>query len=141
MKPIIALTLLALSACVSLNDAQSSCSSQNADYSAMWRCIEGRVASGQAGMMNNEMGIRYMEYGRAIDAEYRAGRVTSPKAKILLSEVLVQSNADYDRKYGQSSGVGALGQAMQNYGNSMQQNRPVNCTSRRIGNVVRTSCN
>ncbi|RFC67371.1 hypothetical protein DY251_12600 [Mesorhizobium denitrificans] len=84
---------------MSLNDAQGSCSAANADYSAMWDCVRGRVANGTAGMMNNEMGIRYMAYGDALNEQYRAGQVSSAQAKYLLSQELARGNAEFNAKY------------------------------------------
>ncbi len=130
MKKIIFTAFVALSACSSLNDAQGQCSAQNADYSLMWKCISDRVAAGNAGSMNNEMGIRYMAYGDVLDAEYRAGNITSEQAKLLLSDALVKANADFNEARGGGSVLGAVGQGLQAYGQSMQnQNQRVTCTT------------
>ncbi len=57
------LSVFVLSGCSSLVDAQSKCTAQSASYLIMWDCIRGRVAAGSAGMMNNDLGVRYLAVG------------------------------------------------------------------------------
>ena len=107
-----------LTGCVSsLNDAQSSCSAQHAQFSPMWDCIRGRVAAGTAGMMNNEMGIRYMAFGDALNERYAAGRITNAEAKYLLSQELARGNAEFNARY-----------------------RPTVCRSQMVFGAVQTVC-
>lgn len=132
--------LLSLAACTSLTEAQSSCSNTNADYSHMWGCIKARVSAGKAGMMDNEMGLRYMATGDAIDEKYQARQITNAEAKLLLARELASDNADFNRE--NAVGRQALGAALQGMGNSMQQpaRRSVSCSSYRTGNTVQTRC-
>lgn len=118
MKWVILLGLGVLWSCSSLNSAQSSCQSQYSDYSQMWDCIRGRVASGTAGMMNNEMGIRYMAFGDSVNEKYRAGQISNSDAKLLLAQELVRGNQDFNARY-----------------------KPTMCRSQVVFNTVQTSCN
>lgn len=51
-----------------------------------------------------------------------------------------EAMADQGRRQRQKQFGAALAGASQAYGQSMQANRPVNCTSSRIGNQVYTNC-
>lgn len=106
-----------LVSCSSLNDAQGSCSAANADYSQMWWCIRGRVSSGTAGMMNNEMGIRYMAFGDAIDEKYKAGQISNADAKLMLAQELSRGNAEFNARY-----------------------KPTTCTTSAVFNTLQTRC-
>jgi hypothetical protein len=49
-------------------------------------------------------------------------------------------SADQSRRMRQKRVGAAIAGASQAYGNSLQANRPVNCTSTGYGNMVRTTC-
>lgn len=110
---------VAMSGCMSsLNNAQASCSARHPEFNLMWDCIKGRVASGTAGMMNNEMGIRYMAFGDSVNERYLAGQISNADAKLLLAQELSRGNADFDARY-----------------------RPTVCTTRAVFGTLQTSCN
>ncbi len=116
---IVAGCAIVLSACVSsLNNAQQSCSSQHPQFNHMWDCIKGRVASGTAGMMNNEMGIRYMAFGDSVNEKFLAGRISNADAKLLLAQELSRGNAEFNARY-----------------------KPTVCTTRAVFGTLQTSCN
>lgn len=122
------LAAFALSACSSssLSNAQSSCSDLPG-YSEMWACIKDRVAKGTAGDMKNDLGLRYLAFGDAIDEKYRARAITNGEARLLLAQELSRGNAEYDaRSAGQRA---AFGEALSSMGQSMQQPRIVNCNT------------
>lgn len=105
-----------LASCTSLNDAQGSCSATYSDYSQMWDCIRGRVAEGKAGMMNNDIGMRYLAFGDNLDEKYKAGRISNADAKLALSQELVRGNTDFNNR------------------------KPVNCTTSPVFGTLETTC-
>ena len=148
----VCLVALGLAGCVSsLNNAQASCSQDGANFSAMWDCIRGRVAAGQAGQMNNEMGVRYMAFGDVLNERYRQGQITNAEARLLLSQELTRANSEFDAKYARPASAavgGAVAAAAQGYGNALQAGAAVTtCTttpySSWVGgpvSSVRTNC-
>ena len=94
---------MALSGCVSLVDAQSKCSAQSASYLTMWDCIRGRVAAGTAGMMNNDLGVRYLAVGDLLAQSVRSGQMSDAEAKARLAIELERDNAEFNRRQAASS--------------------------------------
>lgn len=86
--------------CTSLTDAQSSCTEQYSDFSPMWNCIRGRVAAGKAGDMKNDLGLRYMAYGDAINEKYKRGQISNADAKLALAQELSRANEEYTQRFG-----------------------------------------
>ncbi|WP_139975341.1 hypothetical protein [Ochrobactrum sp. CGA5] len=114
---ILAASLSLIAGCSSLTDAQGSCQTQYSDYSQMWDCIRGRVKSGTAGMMNNDVGMRYMAFGDNLNEKYKAGLISNSDAKLALSQELVRGNSDFNAKY-----------------------KPTTCTTRPVFGTLQTSC-
>ena len=96
-------TGVALSGCLSLVDAQSTCSTQNASYQAMWDCVRGRVAAGTAGQMNNDLGLRYLAVGDLLAQSVRAGQMSDVEAKARLAIELERANSEFNRRQAASS--------------------------------------
>ena len=118
MKWALLVAILFVSGCVSsLNNAQSSCSSKNSDFSDMWGCIKQRIDSGTAGMMNNEMGIRYVAFGNAINERYKAGQISNADAKLALAQELARGNAEFNARY-----------------------KPTVCSSQNVFGTIQTRC-
>lgn len=88
----------ALSGCLSLVDAQSKCSTQNTSYLAMWDCVRGRVAAGTAGMMNNDLGVRYLAVGDLLAQSVRSGQMSDAEAKARLAIELEHGNSEFNRR-------------------------------------------
>ena len=91
--PAIAMTL---NGCGSLVGAQDECSAANQSFLPMWTCIRGAVAEGNAGMMNNAQGVRYLAVGNSLAEQVRSGRMTDAQAKAQLAIELERDNAAYN---------------------------------------------
>lgn len=89
---------LTLAGCLSLVDAQSKCSAQAASYLSMWDCIRGRVAAGTAGMMSNDLGIRYLAVGDLLAQSVRSGQMSDAEAKARLAIELEHGNSEFNRR-------------------------------------------
>lgn len=136
---------LALGGCQSLVGAQSSCSSANPTYLAMWDCIKGRVAQGSAGQMNNAQGVRYMATGDLIAEQVRAGKLSDAQAKVALAISLERENSSFNAERraeleSASNGLIAAGAAMSAAAGPPPQPLMRNCNSYRLGNTIRTNC-
>lgn len=134
MRWVVGLSVLALSGCTSLSGAQQTCSSLSPSYLVAWDCIRGKVAAGQAGDMNNDLGLRYMATGDAIAERVRSGRMTNAEANLALAEELSRGNADYEARRSERIRRAAAIQSV------TQQPRPLNCTSNVAGSSVYTNC-
>jgi hypothetical protein len=71
----------------------------------MWDCIRGAVGEGNAGMMNNAQGVRYLAVGDALAEQVRSGRMTDAQAKAQLAVELERDNAAYNAEQRANSPV------------------------------------
>jgi hypothetical protein len=84
------------SGCGSLVGAENQCSVENPGYLAMWNCIRGTVAQGQAGLMNNAQAVRYMAVGDALAERVKAGQMSDAQAKAQLAVELERDNEAFE---------------------------------------------
>jgi hypothetical protein len=96
LVPLLLTVAIVLSGCGSLVNAQNQCSAARQGYLSMWDCIRGAVAEGNAGMMNNAQGVRYLAVGDALAEQVRSGRMTDAQAKAQLAVELERDNAAYN---------------------------------------------
>lgn len=82
----------------SLTGAHSTCSSTHERFIPMWSCIKARIAAGTAGMMNNDMGVRYVAVGDALAQQVRGRKLTDVDAKAHLAGELVRGNSEFERR-------------------------------------------
>lgn len=127
---------VALGGCTSLVGAQSTCSAQNSSYSSMWECIRGKVAANQAGLMNNDLGVRYLAYGDVLLERVRAGQMSDAEAKAYLARELSAVNGEFEARKSRVIQDLAAIQAAQ-----PQPVPTINCQSIRTGAIVNTTCN
>lgn len=128
--------LVLITGCSSLSDAQGDCSAANSSYSGTWSCIRERVASGQAGAMNNDIGVRYLAYGDALDERVKAGEISDTEAKLLLADALSAGVREYEDRRSSGATV-SIGEGLRSYGESLQRSNPRPITCQTIGNVTR----
>ena len=79
----------------------------------------------------------------ALAAEVDAGRMTPEMADLRFQEHLAEERAqqevrDAQQRQAFADAMVVAGQSMQN---AAQQNRPINCTSMKMGTMVNTTCN
>lgn len=125
-----------LAGCGSLVQSQNTCSAQSQSYLSMWNCIQGKVADNQAGMMNNDLGVKYMAYGDLLAEKVRTKQITDAEAKSYLARELSSSNGEFERR---------KSAAIQDFVATVEatQRRPnptLDCTSSRVGSTIRTTC-